>query len=362
MHEDDLDRFKKFAKDSLNGIEGKCKIRTLTAENKYVWYELNSMVIRDENDEVSEILGKMKNINNEQIMMDKHNQLNKYFTAMQELSDNILYKIDVKTMTLHHMVQNGNKNLIGNTIPNYIETIVNQKIVHPDDAEIYIQHVKDWYDDKEEECTVRFAIESDEYQWYRVTGKKIFNKNGILTEIFGQLINVQERKELEELASYDMMTNVLNKVSFENQVTKILDNSNKENSHALFFIDLDDFKYVNDNLGHSFGDYLLIELGKRLRKSVREIDLIGRVGGDEFVIFVKDISNNKILIEKAEKILVDINQEIFDETNRHKIKASIGIATYPKHGENYEQLYSNADVALYNSKRKGKNVATVFSH
>lgn len=361
IHKEDLDEFKRFANASLSGIESKCKVRIITPRKEYVWYEIHAMIIRDENDEVSEIFGKMKNINKEQSLKDEHSKLNKYLSAMQELSEDILYKVDVETMTLYHMIESEQASLIGNEIPDYVDTFVRKKIVHPDDADRYVEHITAWYEDKVEDITLRFAINTKEYQWYTVKGKKIFDDKGNVVEVFGKLVNVHEKMELEYCASHDIMTNVLNKASFEKKISNILENATKEDNHALFFVDLDDFKYVNDKYGHAFGDVLLAEIGERFRLNIRDGDIIGRVGGDEFVIFIKNISSDEALIARAEKILLDINKEISSKKLKHKIKASLGIAKYPFHGKNYAELYNNADIALYNSKSKGKNIATIFN-
>ncbi len=120
-------------------------------------------------------------------------------------------------------------------------------------------------------------------------------------------------------------------------------------------------KCGNDNLGHAFGDFLLGELGKRLRDAVRQQDLVGRVGGDEFVIFLRDIPNEEVLLGKAKMLLSTISEDFCDGVQHHNIHGSLGVAIYPDHGTSYEELYHHADLALYSSKHRGKNMVTLFT-
>ncbi len=190
--------------------------------------------------------------------------------------------------------------------------------------------------------------------------KSIYDENGGLLEIFGTMENVQWKKDLEERASHDQMTQILNKVSFENELAEILENSPTERQHALIFIDLDDFKGVNDTLGHSFGDLLLTTVGKRLKRVVRKSDLVGRIGGDEFAVFLQNIDGEKSALQRTNLILETLRRKFSFDGNTRDIKSSMGISIFPKHGSDYKELIGKSDLAVYESKRNGKNVVTLY--
>ncbi len=118
--------------------------------------------------------------------------------------------------------------------------------------------------------------------------------------------------------------------------------------------------FVNDTFGHAFGDFLLKTLGQRLQENTRSMDLVGRVGGDECLVFLQDIPSNDTLMGRAKLLLSSISEEVRDGESCHSINGSIGVAIFPEHGSTYEELYHHADISLYNSKHRGKNTVTLF--
>jgi len=187
----------------------------------------------------------------------------------------------------------------------------------------------------------------------------------ILTFVSDQIGMAISRKldnlEIERKAYYDQLTGLTNRILFNDRLNQAINNAKRTNDPvAVMFVDLDNFKYVNDSMGHSSGDALLKVIAKRLKKCLRETDTVARWGGDEFTIVlskiqsIKDISMlcNRILNEEFNNIVVD-NQEL-------RITASIGISLYPQDGEDLETLIKNADAAMYKAKEKGKNQLQFF--
>ena len=122
---------------------------------------------------------------------------------------------------------------------------------------------------------------------------------------------------------------------------------------AFFMIDIDDFKYINDFFGHLSGDALLAEIAAGLKHIFRRQDIIGRIGGDEFAVIMKNIQNKEIVRKKAAEIMAIFNEYMHDEN--YTFSSSIGIAFLPEHGMDFETIYKNADIALYKAKASGKN-------
>ena len=164
-----------------------------------------------------------------------------------------------------------------------------------------------------------------------------------------------ETERLEHLAHYDQLTKVPNRYLLLDRLTHLITQS-KRNEHrfALFFIDVDKFKLVNDTKGHVFGDQVLVEIALRLKRSIRDSDTLARFGGDEFIILFENISGTKdasIMIETLKKVLKPVFNINGDEVN---ISCSIGIAIFPDDGITTDSLLIASDAAMYLKKHNKK--------
>jgi len=172
--------------------------------------------------------------------------------------------------------------------------------------------------------------------------------------------DISERKAAEEriahLAHHDILTGLQNRFSLEDRLEQAISMANRERTQvAVFFIDLDRFKNINDSLGHHAGDKLLIEVGNRLKGCVRESDIVARVGGDEFVIVLtglKDIAQAAVI---AETLLDQISRSYLIDKHTLETSPSIGISVYPDDGSSVDDLMRNADIAMYHAKEQGRN-------
>ena len=126
------------------------------------------------------------------------------------------------------------------------------------------------------------------------------------------------------------------------------------------FVDLDHFKAINDSHGHAVGDVVLQEAALRMNGCVRESDSVGRLGGDEFVVLLQDVGGPDNAMAIAEKMRCSLGEKIVVEGKSLSISASIGIAIYPQHGNEASELANNADAAMYNAKKKGRNRVELF--
>jgi diguanylate cyclase (GGDEF)-like protein/PAS domain S-box-containing protein len=175
-----------------------------------------------------------------------------------------------------------------------------------------------------------------------------------------QLVHNQD--QLAHLAHHDMLTGLLNRLGLERRLPQIIAAAEHSQRRAAFlYIDLDNFKKINDLRGHTHGDKLLCLAAARLRSCLSSDDLIVRMGGDEFVVVAGDLRGRG----SADKIAARICEELavpFEVTGQHlKVTASIGVSVYPEDGDEYETLLKNADIAMYESKEAGKNSYTVFT-
>lgn len=176
----------------------------------------------------------------------------------------------------------------------------------------------------------------------------------VISNIITKIRHAGESKALEEKADTDLLTGLSNKIATERKIKEYI-NENPKNLAMMFVIDIDNFKKINDTMGHAFGDEVLRTLGKHIGENFRVTDIIGRTGGDEFTIFLKSLKDDSITLREAQK-LVDFFEEFeAGEYVKYSATASIGAAVFPQDGENFETLYKAADQALYKAKERGKN-------
>ncbi|WP_028470679.1 EAL domain-containing protein [Neptunomonas japonica] len=218
---------------------------------------------------------------------------------------------------------------------------------------------------------------------YSLRAKKITDDEiADLTGYFNQMLNtIEERdqyletqvfdrtKEIElanknlRLQAYnDSLTGLPNRHFFYEKLQRTIDYSSRYNlKFSLIFIDLDNFKEINDTLGHDYGDLLLIKASRRLVECVRETDTVARLGGDEFTLIIQDLSSKERINAVAENILKCLAQSFQLKDERVFVSGSIGVTVYPDDGDNVESLVKHADQAMYESKHAGRNCYRFFT-
>ena len=197
-------------------------------------------------------------------------------------------------------------------------------------------------------------------------GKPVLDQNGQPFLMTGTMQDITERKQAEAkiraLALYDSLTGLPNRVLFRDRLEQAIRQAKRLSGIlSVMFIDLDNFKDVNDSLGHDAGDALLSEVAQRLLAVTRAADTVSRLGGDEFTIFLQNLPSFEGVCNVADKILESLSQSFEIESHTIFITASIGIAVYPHDGDTVEALLKQADTAMYIAKEQGKNNYQLFS-
>ncbi|WP_312095054.1 GGDEF domain-containing protein [Aminipila sp.] len=172
--------------------------------------------------------------------------------------------------------------------------------------------------------------------------------------------NILKIINLKRQVLKDPLTNIYNRAAFEDMVRQLL--RHNKNSAAFMMIDLDDFKNLNDTFGHAVGDIVLIKVAKALEEAVEPQDIIGRMGGDEFAVFIPDISSKACFKKRVTAILNKLRIEFEEKGKKVSVFSSVGISFFPEHGMEFAELYRNADRAQYQSKNTGKNKFKVYGN
>lgn len=176
----------------------------------------------------------------------------------------------------------------------------------------------------------------------------------VCVNIISKMYNVRKEKQLEEKADTDLLTGLNNKLATERKIKEFMAR-NPDSQSMMFILDIDNFKKINDTMGHAFGDEVLRSLGKQIGTIFRTSDIIGRAGGDEFIIFLKNMTDIESIRKEAKKVEDFFKDFKAGEYTKYSATASIGVAIFPKEGSDFESLYKAADQALYKAKKRGKN-------
>lgn len=272
-------------------------------------------------------------------------------------------------------------------------------IIHPDDQETARKARQDHLEGLTPiyETEYRMRSKDNQYLWFEVRGKAIVNPRDNMVMFLGSLIDISKRKQAEfklnnsyqELeATYEQLT--ATQQELVGQYDMLVEN--QKNMHrmayvdslsnlpnrlslletmehyfrrpggkaALLFVDTDNFKYINDTLGHKSGDILIRKASERLQSLVHEGAMLSRLGGDEFVIFIRDAENREEVLQLAEDIMRAFRKSFLIGESNLYVSASIGISFYPEDGETTEEILKNADVAMYRAKEAGKSTYVVY--
>lgn len=197
------------------------------------------------------------------------------------------------------------------------------------------------------------------YFWMRIDAYIFYSSEDASIHMFTYRKNIEEEKEMEIQAVMDEMTQFYTKTETERLIKAVLA-EHRPGMYAFFIFDIDNFKTVNDQFGHVFGDHCIREFTRIIRSHFGDKDILGRIGGDEFAAFA-EIPDMGWLEEKAEKLTDSLNTLIEYRDMKWNISASIGVAVYPLSGTQFVELYQNADRALYQTKERGKNGFTVYA-
>ena len=206
---------------------------------------------------------------------------------------------------------------------------------------------------------IRFEKADKTVIWCQLVLAAIYDKNEQMIRLLGRITNIDKMKRETEImkmkSQIDSMTSLYNSETIKELIIQFLSNDNTNGIHALMIIDIDDFKSINDRYGHKQGDFVLRCIANNIKSIYRSTDLVGRLGGDEFMIFLTNIKNTKHLDKIAANTVNKIANTKFSDETIQAISCSVGAVLIRNTAISFNILYYQADVALYYAKRHGKN-------
>jgi diguanylate cyclase (GGDEF)-like protein/PAS domain S-box-containing protein len=215
------------------------------------------------------------------------------------------------------------------------------------------------------EGEVQMLRQNGEGFWCSLSAKAIDAENPQAGSIWlFEDVTAQRESELalRRLASFDSLTGLPNRTVFNDRLDHAIAKAQRNSGTlAVCFLDLDNFKNINDSLGHKAGDQLLVEVAKRLKACVREGDTVARLGGDEFTVILEEVRSTRYVGKVADKLLTEISRTYMLDSTEVNISPSIGISLYPADGRDIEHLVKNADAAMYYAKKSGRNNFQFYS-
>lgn len=283
------------------------------------------------------------------------------YRILSELSGDIVFNYDTKSDVLEFSEKYYDLFHRDIRIPNARDTIERSEVIHPDDRSLFLRRLTE-LTPKFPSCRIelRMMVPDQGFRWFEVSVNALWNTetNVECVGYLGKLVNIHERKIeanlLRKQANMDSLTELDNRKRIRERLISLFE-ENKKETGAFFFIDIDNFKAINDNLGHMFGDEILRYIASEIKRKVRSTDIVGRIGGDEFVAFLRNSSSEKAVAEKARDIC-DLFKNTYKELiDKYNVSCSVGISLFPRDGKSYEELFHHADRALYYAKERGKN-------
>ncbi len=288
----------------------------------------------------------------------------RYEIVMAQSKD-IIFEWDIKTGHIYHSDMFRQKFGFESPSEHFPEAIIEAKGVPESDEIVFMQtymKIADGAPYSEGEFRV---YDSCHYPlWCRSRVSLIVDENGAPSKGIGILMDIdeemREKEKIMEAAEKDFLTQTFNKGAAESRIQLWMKENAGIQKAGLLMIDVDDFKQVNDTFGHISGDRVLREVTRKISGIFRESDVVGRIGGDEFVVLMKNIQDTEAVTRKAQEIIRIFESCRVGVQKKYCISGSIGIALFPENGTTYKELLGKADQALYYAKAHGKNQFVYF--
>ena len=353
---------REFTRQLKTGVEVRLEHRIVVKSGAVRWVYNNSRLVTDASgrEEICSFLVDIQDLHREDnILLEK---LQRYEMILAQ-TENVLFEWDMVQDTIRF--SDTWEKLFGYQAPDNSGNWSRRwmDFLYPDDIPLLTDCIDNLKKGSHYEMTeVRMATARGRYLWCRFRATAIRDTRGNLEKISGIIVNIdaekREAQALQSQAEQDSLTKLLNKDAARKQAEAYFLRYSSSTGGALLIIDLDDFKQINDRNGHLFGDSVLVKVAQEIRKLFRGQDIVARIGGDEFLVVMRGVTDRDLLEQRCRQLLGILGDAF--QSYGVILSCSIGIALAPQHGQSYYELFQHADQALYWSKAKGKNGYTVY--
>lgn len=368
IHPEDRDRIKSiFLKTVASGVGERTEFRFLLKDGSIRHIESEGNVVLDAAGKVSKVIVVSRDVTTRKQAEEALRESEQRFRAIFENAAIGIARLSLTGQFLQ--INEGFCSIIGYTREEVLSQKFSfQKITFPEDIEADLAWIKKLLDGDGDNHTLekRYIRKDGSIVWVNLSVSLLRNAAGKPLYFISAVQDITGRKTLEEqlrhLSNFDILTDLPNRTLLSDRIQQALAIAKRDKARmALMFIDLDEFKPVNDAFGHKTGDLLLHETAKRMQDCVRASDTVARIGGDEFVVLLPTIETEQDALVVAEKIRHALCQPFELAGHSIHVSSSIGIAVYPENGSEEKVLLNNADTAMYYAKECGCNTVRFFS-
>lgn len=347
-----------------SGKEVELEYRVITKSGNPVWVIDKARLVKDKDGNESFYCVLMEVTERRREQEELRLSLERHQIIMDQAAD-IIFEWDIRKDTLNFSSNFHKKFGYDAISTNISKEIPLSKDVLGDDMPLFLKIMQDTAAGvpfSQTEFRIRDAEEK--YFWCRVRATTQYDSEGNAIKAIGVIADIdaekKQKQELYELAQKDALTGLYNKAAINTLVERRIAREDVLGFQALFIIDVDYFKEVNDTYGHLTGDSVLSDVAVALKENVRNTDLVGRIGGDEFLVYLYEVSGEEAALKKAEH-LRDNLRKITPKVGAPSITCSIGGIVFLQQEVDYQALYKKADKALYYRKKNGRDGVTIYN-
>lgn len=295
---------------------------------------------------------------------DNADNLMHQYQIILSQTQNVTFELDVPTDTITFSDTWKDMFCYTPSTRNFIATLPAKAHIHSADIPGLLQRLKAMKKGESYQTIDLRLSDGKKFVWFCLRATAMYDDDGKLLKIIGILLNIDEAKRaasaLQNQAERDSLTKLLNKETCKRQVEAYLSSFPDGAYCAMMVIDLDNFKKINDKYGHMFGDTVLLKATQAIKTFFRDRDIVARIGGDEFMVLMKDVSDQALVKNRCAQMLDSFQILLDDDEVREITSFSIGVALSPQHADSYEKLFKYADQAMYEAKKQGKNNYAIY--
>ncbi|MFA7387568.1 MAG: EAL domain-containing protein [Thiohalobacteraceae bacterium] len=363
VHPDDLPIFERNLTNLQPGQNSVCELRILAKDGSVRFVRAYSKVVGETSRH--RLYGGCRDITDRKQAELALQESEARFRAMAEHSADWIWSMDLRGR--HLFANHKGASLLGYELEELLR-LEPIDLIHPDDRAPFqetfrraLERQGGWHN-----CVLRRRHRDGGYRVFESNASPLFNESQRLIGFQGVDRDITERREAEEriefLAHHDLLTGLPNRLLLRDRFEQALQRAERGKAHVgLLFLDLDNFKMVNDTLGHATGDKLLQAVVARIMRCMRDTDTVCRHGGDEFILLLNEIPDMETVERIATSILAELSAPIEIEGHSLNPSGSIGVSFYPEDGQDFDSLLQKADAAMYSAKDAGRNTYRFFN-